>query len=168
MTTYRSSSSAFMTNKIPSGARKHREGTKPGTLKTGKMFFFLSSSSSSSDGLAQYCPNLWRWFLHETAAFYTEQCTVLSLFSQLPVLRQSAPRTLWNYMASLGRHFVIVVYACARNRHVATTLQQLSDLRTPERLLRVDVLCQRFVTLLPSYLCCLAAVLTATTNCFTR
>jgi len=43
-----------MTNKTPSGARKHREGTKPGTLKTGEMFFFLSSSSSSSDGLAQY------------------------------------------------------------------------------------------------------------------
>jgi len=157
-----------MTNKSPSGARKHREGTKPGARKTGEMFFFLLLSSS--DGLTQYCPNLWRWFLHETAAFYTGQCTVPSLFSQLQVLRQSAPRTLWNYMASLGRHFVIIVYACAQNRHVATSLQ-LSDLRTPERLfslLRVDVLCQRFVTSLPSYLCCLAAVLTATTSCFTR
>jgi len=27
----------------------------------------------SSDGLAQYCVNLSRWFTHETAAFYTEQ-----------------------------------------------------------------------------------------------
>jgi len=33
-----------MTNKTPSGAKKHREGTKPGTHKTGEKFLFLNSS----------------------------------------------------------------------------------------------------------------------------
>jgi len=42
---YHSSSSVFMTNKSPSGAIKHHEGTKPGARKMGEMFFFLSSSS---------------------------------------------------------------------------------------------------------------------------
>jgi len=39
------------------------------------VFLFLSS-----DGLAQYCVNLSRWFTHETAAFSMEQCTTPSLF----------------------------------------------------------------------------------------
>ena len=41
--TYHSSSSAFMCNKTPSGARKYCNKTKPGTRKMGKMFssFFL-------------------------------------------------------------------------------------------------------------------------------
>ena len=42
MTTYCSSSSVFMTNKTPNGMRKHCEGSKPGTRKTGEIFFFLS------------------------------------------------------------------------------------------------------------------------------
>ena len=42
---YHSSPSVFMTKKTPSGARKYRKGTKPGTRKTGQMFFFLLSSS---------------------------------------------------------------------------------------------------------------------------
>ena len=50
---YLPSSSAFVTNKAPSGVRKHHKSTKPGTHKMGKMF---------SDGLAQYCVNLSRWF----------------------------------------------------------------------------------------------------------
>ena len=44
------------------------------------FFFFLSS-----DGLAQRSLNLSRWFLHETAAFYTEQCTSPSLFRNFQV-----------------------------------------------------------------------------------
>jgi len=43
--TYHSSSSVFMTNKTPSGTRKHRKSTK---LITRKMLSFLSS-----DWLAQ-------------------------------------------------------------------------------------------------------------------
>ena len=30
-----------MINNTPSGTRKHRESTKPGTRKTGQMFFFF-------------------------------------------------------------------------------------------------------------------------------
>ena len=41
----------------------------------------------SSDGLAQYCVNLSRWFTHETAAFCMEQCTTPSLFHSFEVSR---------------------------------------------------------------------------------
>jgi len=41
ITTYHSSSSVFMTNYTPSGARKPRESTRPGTRKTGEKFFFF-------------------------------------------------------------------------------------------------------------------------------
>ena len=41
MTTYCSSSSVFITNKTPNGARKHRESTQPNSGKTAKLFFFL-------------------------------------------------------------------------------------------------------------------------------
>jgi len=78
---YHSSLSVFMANKTPSGARKHRKGTKPTTRKMVQMFFFLLSS----DGLARYCVNLSQWFTHETAAFCTEQCTTPLLFHNLEV-----------------------------------------------------------------------------------
>jgi len=41
ITPYRSSSSVFMTNNKPSGAKKHRVSTKPESHQTAKMFFFL-------------------------------------------------------------------------------------------------------------------------------
>jgi len=41
ITTYRSSSSVFMTSNTPSGAKKHRENTEPESRQTAKMFFFL-------------------------------------------------------------------------------------------------------------------------------
>ena len=98
---YYSPSSVFMTNKTPSGVRKHHNSTKPGTRKMGEMFFFFRwASSVLSESLTMV--------LAQTAAFYTEQCTVPSLFQQLPVLRQSTPM-YWNYMASLRCHFVIIV-----------------------------------------------------------
>jgi len=50
-----------MTKNSPSGAKKHRESTKPQSHQTAKMFFFLSSSSSSSDGL------------HNSFSFHTKQ-----------------------------------------------------------------------------------------------
>ena len=100
MRTYCLSSSVFMTNKTPNGARKHYESTQPNSSKTAKLFFFLLSFFPSfflsfvlsfclsfffsfflsSDGLAQYCVNLSHWFTHKTAAFPTEQCTTPSLF----------------------------------------------------------------------------------------
>ena len=42
ITTYRSSSSVFMTNKTPRVAKTRCESTTPGTRKTGELFFFLS------------------------------------------------------------------------------------------------------------------------------
>ena len=166
MTTYCSSSSVFMTNNTPSGARKHRESTRPGTRKTGEMFFFLlllsffrRASSVLSESLTMILArnnSILHWAVHCPIAFFTTPSTLAK--------RSKDALELYGFV---GTPFVILVYACARNRHVATSLQ-LSKLRTPERLLRVDVLCQRFVALLPSYLCCLAAVLTADTNCFTR
>jgi len=91
---YHSSPSVFMTRKTPSGARKYREGTKPGTCKTGQMFLDLLLSS---DRLAQYCVNLLRWFTHETAAFSTEQCTTPSLFHNFEVSQGARIHSLKHY-----------------------------------------------------------------------
>jgi len=97
MKTYHSSSSAFMTNKTPCGTRKHRKGTELTTHKMGQMFFFLFSFFVSSDGLAQYCMNLSRWFTHETAAFCTEQCITPLLFHSFEVSRGTRNHSLKNY-----------------------------------------------------------------------
>ena len=97
-----SSLSVFMTNKTPSGARKHHESTKPGTRKRGKMFFFLLSL----DGLAQYCVNLSRWFTHETAAFYTEQCITPSLFHNFEVSQGACNHHPKTMASSLRCHFL--------------------------------------------------------------
>jgi len=53
---------------------------------------------SSSDGLAQYCVNFSRWFMHKTAAFYTEQCTTPLLFHNFEVsqgVRSHSLKKLW-------------------------------------------------------------------------
>ena len=82
--TYRSSSTVFMMNNTPSGAKKHRESTEPESRQiTAERFFFISSSSSN--GLVQIYVTLSRWFLDKTAAFSTEQCTNSSLFSRFEV-----------------------------------------------------------------------------------
>ena len=47
-----------MTNKTPRVAKNRREGTTPGTRKTGKLFFFLLLLLLLSDGLAQRRLNL--------------------------------------------------------------------------------------------------------------
>ena len=62
------------------------ESTESESSKTAKMFFFFFRFfSPSSDGLAQYCVDFSRWFTHETAAFYTEQCTTPSLLHNIEV-----------------------------------------------------------------------------------
>jgi len=48
-----------MTYNTPSSMKKHRKSTEPESHQTAKMFFL---SSSSSDGLAQNCVTLSRWF----------------------------------------------------------------------------------------------------------
>jgi len=91
-----------MTNKTPNGTRKHRENTQPNSSKTAKLF-------SSSDGLAQYCVNLSRWFTHETAAFSTEQCTTPSLFHNFEVSQGARSHSLKHYGFQFGTPFSLFV-----------------------------------------------------------
>ena len=51
----------------------------------------------ASEGLAQCCLNLSRWFTHETAANYTEQCTTLSPFHNFEVSQDACNHPLHNY-----------------------------------------------------------------------
>jgi len=119
MTTYCSSSSVFVTNKTHNGARKRHESTQPNSSKTAKLFFFLLLSS---DGLAQYCVNLSRWFTHETAAFSTEQCTTPSLFHNFEVSQGACSHSLKHYgFLFWDAICFICTYACALKRHLATT-----------------------------------------------
>jgi len=95
-----------MTNKTPNGAEKYHESTEPESTKTTKLFFFLLLSS---DRLAQYCINLSRWFMHETAAFYTEQCTAPSLFHSFEVSQGARSHSLKNYGFQFGTPFSLFV-----------------------------------------------------------
>ena len=65
----------------------------------------FSSFFLSSDGLAQYCVNLSRWFTHETTAFSTEHSATPSLFHNFEA--SQGARSHSNTTASnLGRHFL--------------------------------------------------------------
>jgi len=75
---------------------------------------FSSSSSSSSfflssDGLAQCCVNLSRWFMHETAAFSTEQCTTPSLFHNFEASQGARSHSLKHYGFQFGTPFSLFV-----------------------------------------------------------
>jgi len=70
--------------------------------KRAKCFSFFQSSSS--DGLAQYCVNLSRWFTHETA-FCMEQCTIPSLFHNFKVSQGTRNHALTNYGFQFGTPF---------------------------------------------------------------
>jgi len=87
-----------MTNKTPSGARKHCKSTKQRTRKTKAKCF-------SSDRLAQYCMNLSRWFTHKTAAFCTELCTTPLPFHNFEVSRGTCNHSLKNYGFQFGTPF---------------------------------------------------------------
>ena len=67
--------------------------------------FFLSFFLSS-DGVAQYCVNLSRWFTHEKAAFSTEQCTTPSLFHNFEARKAHVATHLNTTASNLGRHFL--------------------------------------------------------------
>jgi len=88
-----------MTNKTPNGARKHRESTQPNSSKMAKLFFFFFFFLSS-DGLAQYCVNLLRWFMHQTAAFSTKQCTTPSFFHNFEALQGTHSHHMLYYLCS--------------------------------------------------------------------
>ena len=109
ITTYRSSSGVFMTNKTPRIAKNRRESTTPGTRKTGKLFFFLllsfrRASSTSTQSLmmviAQNSSILHR-AVHQPIAF-----------SQPPSLHQAAAAAHSTTMASFITPFSRL-YACA-------------------------------------------------------
>jgi len=115
-----------MANSTPSGAVKHRKSTEPESGQTVKMFFFLSSFffllSSSSDGLAQHCVNLSRWFTHETAAFSREQCTTPSLFHSFEASQGARSDSLKHYGFQFGTPFSLFVLTHAHLKyHLATT-----------------------------------------------
>jgi len=70
-----------MTNKTPSGTEKHHESTEPESSKMTKMFSFFSLLQTG------WLNIVWtsRWFMHETAAFYMEQCTTPLLLHNFEV-----------------------------------------------------------------------------------
>ena len=73
-----------MTNKSPSGATKHCESTKPESCQMAKIHFdfllFLLPFLSSDVLVQNFCVNLSQWFLHKTAAFYSDQYITPLLF----------------------------------------------------------------------------------------
>jgi len=99
-----------MTNNTPSGAMKHHESAELDSHQMAKMFFFLSSTS---DWLVQNCMTLSQWFLNNTAAVYTEQCTTPSLFHNFEVSRASSNCSLKNYI-SLHLWHHLHLYTCAQ------------------------------------------------------
>ena len=96
--------------KTPSGTEKHHESTEQESTKTPIVFLL------SSDGLAQYCINLSRWFTHE-AAFYTEQCTTPSLFTTSQSRKALVATHLRTTASNLGSHFLI----CIMHAHLKIT-----------------------------------------------
>ena len=117
MTTYCSSSSVFMTNKTPNGARKHRESTQPNSSKTAKFFFifFLSFFRRASSILRQPLT-----LVHETAAFSTEQCTTPSLFHNFEASQGARSHSLKHYGFQFGTPFSLFVLTHA---HLKITSQ---------------------------------------------
>ena len=84
---------------------RKKASRKYSTKQQQKLFFFFFFFFLSSDGLAQYCVNLSRWFTHETAAFSTEQCTTPPLFHNFEASQGACSHS--NTTASnLGRHFL--------------------------------------------------------------
>ena len=77
--------------------------------QNGQIVFLLLSFFLSSDGLAQYCVNLSRWFTHETAAFSTEQCTTPSLFHNFEVSQGARSHSLKHYGLQFGTPFSLFV-----------------------------------------------------------
>jgi len=73
------------------------------------VFLLLLLLLLSSDRLAQYCVNLSRWFMHETAAFSTEQCMTPSPFHNFEVSQGARSRSLKHYGFQFGTPFSLFV-----------------------------------------------------------
>jgi len=86
-------------------SRKYQTRSSQNGRNVFLSFFLLSSS----DGLAHYCVNLSRWFTHETAAFYTGQCTTPSLFHNFEVSRGARSHSLKHYGFQFGTPFSLFV-----------------------------------------------------------
>ena len=125
MTTYCSSSSVFMTNKTPNGTRKHHENTQPNSSKRPSCYSSSSSFFLTSDGPAQYRINLSRWFTHETAAFYTEQCMTPLLFYNFEVSQGVRSHSLKHYGFQFGTPFSLFVLTHAQLRSLSNDTKLL-------------------------------------------
>jgi len=115
ITTYHSSPSIFMTKKTPSGARKYREGTKPGTRKTGQMFFFFLQTDYLNTVLTSHAGlrTKQQHFLRSSAqphCFFTT-----SKSHKAHVSTQTLRLPIWDAI------FFICTYACTLKDHLATT-----------------------------------------------
>ena len=88
---YHSSSSVFM---IKTCLLAWKSIAKVPNEKVARQAKCFLSSSSSLDGLVQNCMALSWWFLHKTAAYYTEQCTNPLLFHNFEVSRGGSNQSL--------------------------------------------------------------------------
>ena len=111
ITTCRSSSSVFMTNKTPRVAKNRRESTTPGTRKTGKLFFFLSLLSSFRRASSTSTQSLMMVFARNSSILHRVVHLAIA-FSQPPSLHQAAAAAHSITMASLVTPFSLL-YACA-------------------------------------------------------
>jgi len=107
-----------MTNKIPSGTRKHHQSTKPGVRKRAKcisfFFFFLSSFFRQASSILY---NLSWWFTHETAAFLQSSAQPHRLFTK--VLQGARNHSLKNYGFQFGMPFFqFHLYTCTLEHHL--------------------------------------------------
>jgi len=59
-----------------------------------------------------------RWFLHKTAAFFTEQCTSPSLFSRFEVTQGDSNHSLKNY--GFLDNAIFLFTWCMHINHLAT------------------------------------------------
>ena len=102
-----------MTNSTPSGVRKHRKSTEPGTCKSSEMFsfFFLQTGwlITSHSGLRMKKQH----FIQASTLSY---CFFTTSMSLLQPLTQKLRLPIWDAI------FVICTHTCTLKHHLATTL----------------------------------------------
>ena len=137
ITTYRSSSSVFMTNKTPRVAKTRRESTTPHHVATRHsqngqiivfLFFFLLRSTLPHDG-----------FRTKQQHFQPSSAMTHHFFSLPPSQKSSPGCPLNNYFVTPFSR----LYACALNDHLATIrsklLLKIAELEVPCAVVKVFI-----------------------------